>query len=537
MSNEAHNPDPSDKVQLGRYLGPTEPGIGSTMSFYILQSNGEVVRRVSVCRLRPEEHERMSDDKKIFMTSVHQRLGDPVTDDDLCTISAVTPTYDPYDEDEDPGMPDADDFADEMTTDDISDVPTYDGYITSQVLLPCGDEFVLGTVQKRATSEDGHLKGTANSNPILDTRVYDVVFGDGEVREYAANVIAENLYSQIDEHGQQQVILEDIIDHRTNPTAVCEDNALFHYKGRQHRQKTTKGWELCVQWRDGSTSWERLGNLKETYPVQVAQYAVSAKLASKPAFAWWVPFVMKKIERIIAATKRKYSKTTHKFGIQLPKTVAEALQIDKETGTTFWYDALQKEMQNNRVAFDIREKDTLIPNGYQHMKCHMVFDIKMGTLHRKCCLVAGGHMTETPTHMRYSSVVSRESVRIALTIAALNNLEVMTGDILNAYLTAPCAEKIWTICGPEFGPEDEGKRAFIVRALYGLAASGQSFRNHLAACMKHLGYKSCLADPDVWMRPNEHPNGDKIYEYILLYVDDVLAIGITQYPVLISISK
>ena len=79
-------------------------------------------------------------------------------------------------------------------------------------------------------------------------------------------------------------------------------------------------------------------------------------------------------------------------------------------------------------------------------------------------------------------MVSRESVRIALTLAALNDLEVKTLDIQNAYLTAPCSEKVHTTLGTEFG-ENKGKTAIIVRALYGLASSGASFRNHLEDSM------------------------------------------------------
>ena len=104
-------------------------------------------------------------------------------------------------------------------------------------------------------------------------------------------------------------------------------------------------------------------------------------------------------------------------------------------------------------------------------------------------------MVETPKSLTYASMVSRESVRIALTLAALNDLEVKTSDIQNAYLTASCSEKVHTTLGTEFG-ENKRKTAIIVRALYGLASSGASFRNHLADCMHHLGYKSCLADPD-----------------------------------------
>ena len=86
------------------------------------------------------------------------------------------------------------------------------------------------------------------------------------------------------------------------------------------------------------------------------------------------------------------------------------------------------------------------------MKCHMIFDIKMGENYRqKARMVARGHTTTAPAGMTYSSVVSRDSVRIALTIAALNDIEVMACDIKNAYLTEKFREKIWTIAGPEFG--------------------------------------------------------------------------------------
>jgi hypothetical protein len=54
---------------------------------------------------------------------------------------------------------------------------------------------------------------------------------------------------------------------------------------------------------------------------------------------------------------------------------------------------------------------------------------------------------------------------MAFTIAALNDLDVQAADIPNAYLTSPCDEKVWTVLGPELGPELEGKRAIIVRSL------------------------------------------------------------------------
>ena len=92
--------------------------------------------------------------------------------------------------------------------------------------------------------------------------------------------------------------------------------------------------------------------------------------------------------------------------------------------------------------------------------------------------------------------MSRESVRIALTFASLNELELKAGDVENSYITAPITEKVWTILGPEFDA-DAGKCAIIVRALYGLKSAGAAFRAHLADTMRVIGYVPCMADQDL----------------------------------------
>ena len=94
-------------------------------------------------------------------------------------------------------------------------------------------------------------------------------------------------------------------------------------------------------------------------------------------------------------------------------------------------------------------------------------------------------MTETPKCMTYSSVFGRETVRIALTIATLNDLQVKAGDVMNAYVTAPCSKKIWTVLGKEFG-KDQGKKTILVRVLYGLKSSGAAFHAHLSDCMRSM---------------------------------------------------
>ncbi len=110
--------------------------------------------------------------------------------------------------------------------------------------------------------------------------------------------------------------------------------------------------------------------------------------------------------------------------------------------------------------------------------------------------MAGGQLTQAPATITYASVVSGETVRLALTFASLNDLEVKVGNVLNVYITAPVMEKVWTVLGPEFG-HDSGKSVVIVRALYGLKSAGAAFRAHLASFMRQMGYTSCKADPDL----------------------------------------
>ena len=109
-----------------------------------------------------------------------------------------------------------------------------------------------------------------------------------------------------------------------------------------------------------------------------------------------------------------------------------------------------------------------------------------------------------------------------LSIAALNKLDILACDIQNAYLTAKCREKIYTIVGPEFGSE-EGSTMIIEMALYGIKRGGAAFRSKLAGVLyDNLSYRPSLTDPDVYLRPARKPNSQKYYEYVLCYVDDVL---------------
>ena len=345
------------------------------------------------------------------------------------------------------------------------------------------------------------------------------------------------MFTQCNPEGNQYLLLDSVIDHVVDDTAVSDQARYVHVNGHKHHRKTTCGVRLCVSWKNGSTSWEQLIDLKQSYPLELAEYAIAQGIDGTPAFSWWVPYVLRKRKTILAVVQSRYHKRTHKFGFEIPKTMRRALEIDKECGNTLWQDAIAKEMVNVKVAFKVLPDGAKEPIGHQYMDCHLIYEIKLDGFRRKARLVAGGHMTEAPAVMTYASVVSRETVRIALTIAALNDLEVKASDIQNAYLTAPCAEQIYTRLGPKFGP-DQGRLAVIVRALYGLKSAGASFSRHISDCMRTMGFEPCKADPDLWCRQATRPDdGFKYYEYVLLYVDDSLAISHDATSVLEQLDK
>jgi hypothetical protein len=321
----------------------------------------------------------------------------------------------------------------------------------------------MGRVIKCAKGIGGEPVGHAHANPFFDTREYEVEFTDGTVERYAMNVIAENMYAQVDNEGNMFQLLDEIMDHKKDDTAIDTANGtVTSANGNVKPKITTQGWQLLVLWKDKSTSWVKLKDLKESNPVELAEYAVANRIAEEPALKWWVSNTLLKRNRILSKVKKKYWWTTHKFGYGLHK----------------------------------KSKVLCWGTYYRYSSGDDVF---------KCCF-------------------KRDSVQIGFMLAVLNGLDVMACDLENAYLNAPCVEKIWFEGGIECG-SDKGKVCVVVRALYGLKSAGASWRATLAQALRDICFVSTIADPDVWIRPAAREDGYDYYEMLLVYVDDVLAIA------------
>ena len=141
-------------------------------------------------------------------------------------------------------MPEVDDISPEAK----------ENYIGAEIIISHGDTVAQGIVRRRKRDVEGNTIGRANRNPILDTRAYEVEFEDGSMSTYSANVIAESMYAQCDEEGQQYILFGSILYHKTDGHALSVVDQDVVVRGKSPKHRTKKGWHLCVQWKDGKTT-------------------------------------------------------------------------------------------------------------------------------------------------------------------------------------------------------------------------------------------------------------------------------------------
>jgi hypothetical protein len=121
---------------------------------------------------------------------------------------------------------------------------------------------------------------------------------------------------------------------------------------------------LLVQWYDGTKQWITLSVLKESNPVDIAEYVTAHGIDKEPAFAWWIPYTLRKRDVIVVSVSVGTRKTTHKYGIEFPTSVSHAHELDRRNGNTLWAAALKKEMRNVGIAFEILDPPRLVPPGW-----------------------------------------------------------------------------------------------------------------------------------------------------------------------------
>ena len=226
-----------------------------------------------------------------------------------------------------------------------------------------------------------------------------------------------------------------------------------------------------IQWNNGDTSWESLRDMKQDYPRLTAQYLVGNYTCRSShgvdRILKWAKNTVRDLDRAVRRITRLYDiylndhdeikmtrrtvkgskkkKKTYsnvpiyKYGIQVPRSVKHADELDVKNGNNFWKEAFEKEV---KALLDL-DCFEFHPAGYhqsldktwQRTTLHMVFDVKQD-LRRKCRLVAGGHLVDMMDIQVYSSTVISISIQLLHVISHKENLQQLCGDIGNAFPNA-----------------------------------------------------------------------------------------------------
>ena len=281
------------ETKMGRWLGVSHK-TGSLMSFWVLTPSCRVVSRTSVQRITNLELQEETNKRQMttFDDAVKEYLRDynHVLNDGGKSEPYNWSTH-PFEDDPDfqEEFDNAVNNPEAKEADELFPPDTYDQYLQMELALPQGDslEPQLAKVTKRLKDANGIPIGMADQNPLLDTRMYEVEFADGEKASLVANYMVENLFAQVYDKGNRQVLMNEIIDYRTNGTELKQQDAFITTKtGTKRRRETTKGWELLIVWKDGSTNWVSLKDIKESYLVEVAEFALATHISMEPTFAW-----------------------------------------------------------------------------------------------------------------------------------------------------------------------------------------------------------------------------------------------------------
>ncbi|GAX18752.1 hypothetical protein FisN_26Hu045 [Fistulifera solaris] len=291
-------------------------------------------------------------------------------------------------------------------------------------------------------------------------------------------------------------------------------------------------YNVKVAWENGEVTWMPLDQFAKEAPVECAIYAKANDLLHANGWRRFRAMAKKKekiFERLVKQAKLRSYNTAprYKYGYEIPRNFLHAILLDERNGNTKWMDATALEsgsLHEYSTFRDCGHKDKVRPlDGYKKIRVHFVYDVKHDGRH-KARLVADGHLTDIPLDSVYAGVVTIKGIRVVVFVAELNQ-ELYATDVGNAYLEAKTREKVYIIAGPEFG-ELKDHILVIVKALYGLRSSNYRWAERLADVLREMGFFPSKSEPDVWMR-----RCDDLYEYIAVYVDDLLIVS--KQPMLI----
>ena len=106
------------------------------------------------------------------------------------------------------------------------------------------------------------------------------------MEQRAANIIDENMLSQVDSEGHHHQVLTEVTEHKKDDSAISKvDGFIKSSSGKLRWKRTTREWKLLVEFKDGSVDWVPLKYLEQSNPVDLDEYAVGNEISDEPAFS------------------------------------------------------------------------------------------------------------------------------------------------------------------------------------------------------------------------------------------------------------
>lgn len=274
---DGHTLFPYQREKLGRVLGPFR-NEGNQMAQAVLTETGNIVPRRTIRPLNEDEINSESEREKrtTFKDAINLQLGD--------SMNAI------IEELGQPVMLDIDDLIYEP--DEVSNVIYEEDPVVDSVALYL-DSLIDALIHQECKQPLGEISSLQKSNFDDDNILIDFnddSSNDDTVQQYRSNLVAQNLYDQVDIEGYSNARIKAIADHRMDDSAVSKNDYIMTKSGKRRHSKSTAGWYLLVEFTDNSFQWLPLRILKESNPIEVSEFAFAHNINDYPVFKYWVSY-------------------------------------------------------------------------------------------------------------------------------------------------------------------------------------------------------------------------------------------------------
>ena len=218
------------------------------MSYWELPRSGIPISRTKVQLVTQLETQTDANMKRFeqYDTAITERFHEVYTQESFSAPSSDKPTVEMWKDLADGNEDYQNEFSrvfdntDVKEDDDKFTPDSYDNYINMELALDQGGEQPeYARVKKLLKDNQGRPIGIESENTIINTRMYEVEYQDAHTVALAANIIAENIFAQVDDEGNRSILFDKIVDVRTDGTQVLQQDAFVNTSSRTQRRVTT----------------------------------------------------------------------------------------------------------------------------------------------------------------------------------------------------------------------------------------------------------------------------------------------------------